>query len=295
MTTIVIPVHNAPSAFDRCIRSVLSALRSQDRVIIIDDGSDSFTADLCSKMAKDNSERVELVRVDRAQGFTRSANVGMRLAFGDDVVLLNSDTVVAAGWLCGIERVSFFSPRIGIVGPLSNAASFQSIPEILEKDGAFKTNFVRNDVKSVAIVQAACKALGSDLPPQLIDIVNGFCIYIRSSVIEEIGFLDEIAFPRGYGEENDFCLRAGDCGFFCAVATDSFVYHEKTQSYTSAERVGLSAAANRILIDRYGTRRMTDAANGMAKNPVLVEMRKRMRNWFMTDGKAAELCAPFPL
>ena len=41
---------------------------------------------------------------------------------------------------------------------------------------------------------------------------NGFCLYIRRSVIDAVGLLDEAAFPQGYGEENDFCQRASHRG-----------------------------------------------------------------------------------
>src|SRR3546814_16309874 len=42
---------------------------------------------------------------------------------------------------------------------------------------------------------------------------NGFCMYIRRAMLEDVGLFDEQAFPVGYGEENDLCMRAIDAGW----------------------------------------------------------------------------------
>ena len=36
---------------------------------------------------------------------------------------------------------------------------------------------------------------------------------IKRKVVDSIGYMDEEAFPIGYGEENDFCLRASKANF----------------------------------------------------------------------------------
>ena len=40
----------------------------------------------------------------------------------------------------------------------------------------------------------------------------------------------------GYGEENDFCIRAGDAGFELAIADDTYVYHAKSKSFGHQKR-----------------------------------------------------------
>ena len=35
----------------------------------------------------------------------------------------------------------------------------------------------------------------------------GFCLYVRRAALDQIGGFDAEAFGRGYGEENDFCMR----------------------------------------------------------------------------------------
>ena len=40
-----------------------------------------------------------------------------------------------------------------------------------------------------------------------------FALCSKDKVFDTIGYLDEENFPKGYGEENDFCLRAHECKF----------------------------------------------------------------------------------
>ena len=56
-------------------------------------------------------------------------------------------------------------------------------------------------------------------------------MYIRRKCIEETGPFDENAFPRGYGEENDFCMRAGALGWKHIVDDSTLVAHERSASF----------------------------------------------------------------
>ena len=56
-------------------------------------------------------------------------------------------------------------------------------------------------------------------------------MYIRRAALADVGAFDAEAFGRGYGEENDFCLRAGARGWRHLLACDTFVYHEGSVSF----------------------------------------------------------------
>ena len=56
-------------------------------------------------------------------------------------------------------------------------------------------------------------------------------MYIRRAALADVGLFDADAFGRGYGEENDFCLRASARGWRHLLACDTFVYHEGTVSF----------------------------------------------------------------
>jgi len=60
--------------------------------------------------------------------------------------------------------------------------------------------------------------------------LNGFCLAIKRTLITDIGIFDEEAFGEGYGEENDYCLRAVKAGWQLAVADDTYIYHAQSRS-----------------------------------------------------------------
>jgi GT2 family glycosyltransferase len=57
---------------------------------------------------------------------------------------------------------------------------------------------------------------------------------ITRAALDAIGPFDAEAFPRGYGEENDFCQRAIRAGFVNLIADDTFVFHEGGMSFGEA-------------------------------------------------------------
>jgi hypothetical protein len=102
-----------------------------------------------------------------------------------------------------------------------------------------------------------------------VPLVNGFCFAIKSAVIDAIGLFDEKLFPNGYGEENDYCLRAGKAGFSGAIADDCYLFHAKSRSYSHETRRELGRQARLILGQKYGAE--VDKATNILKNsPELV-------------------------
>jgi glycosyltransferase involved in cell wall biosynthesis len=67
----------------------------------------------------------------------------------------------------------------------------------------------------------------------------GFCMFVRRDCIDEVGLFDAERFGRGYGEENDFCMRARATGWRHVLALDTFVRHSGGVSFGAekAERV----------------------------------------------------------
>ena len=55
-------------------------------------------------------------------------------------------------------------------------------------------------------------------------------MYVRRTAIDAIGKFD-LAFGAGYGEENDFCLRAARLGWRNVLADDAFVVHTGGRSF----------------------------------------------------------------
>src|SRR5512133_1916626 len=83
-------------------------------------------------------------------------------------------------------------------------------------------------------------------------LINGFCMLIRRKLIEAVGFFDEEHFRDGYGEEDDFNLRARKAGWKLALADDVYIYHAQSRSYTNLRRKQLTERSGRALKDKHG-------------------------------------------
>src|SRR5690606_8704112 len=106
-----------------------------------------------------------------------------------------------------------------------------------------------------------------------VPLVHGFCFGITRSVIEAIGYLDDGSFPKGYGEENDYCFRATNAGFQLVLATHTYIYHSKSKSYPDDVRKALMATSYRKLCDLHGSDRVKRSVESMNKNRLLERYR----------------------
>lgn len=218
MTVIVVPVFNAADATRRCLTALEATVPPDQPVIVIDDASSE--PEIASIMQALPRQWTQVH--NRANlGFVASANLGMTLAAGEDVILLNADTQVTEGWLEAIERCRDADPGIASVTPLSNNAEIASIPEFCV------ANPWPDDPERWA---RACRESG---PPVYFEVPTavGFCMFLRRQCIDQIGLFDEQAFGRGYGEENDWCLRSTAAGWRHVLCDDAFVAHQGGASF----------------------------------------------------------------
>lgn len=269
---IVVCVHNALEAVTRCLNSVVENRDpARHRIVIIDDGSGDETRRWLVKLAN-REPNTRIIRHETAKGYTGAANAGLRAMDSDLVILLNSDTEVGPHWVDKLLDAAFSNPGVGIVGPLSNAASHQSIPN--HKSTATQTaiNHLPSDY-TVADMNVWCERNSpSDFIPR-VPFVHGFCFGITYEAIESTGYLDEENFPYGYGEENDYCIRAINAGLSLAVATHTFVYHQKSQSYPDSRRQALTRLGNQKIRELHGSDRVLRAVRSMQDNPHLSRFR----------------------
>ena len=68
-------------------------------------------------------------------------------------------------------------------------------------------------------------------------------MYITRRFLDKAGGFNEDLFGKGYGEENDFCLRCSQLGGRHLIALDTFIYHKEATSFGPEERVNRTADA----------------------------------------------------
>ncbi len=224
---VVIPVFGALEFTLACLDSVLADLPRWAHVHVVDDASPDPEAAVALRRLADEG-RITLEVNPENLGFPASANVGMRHDPERDVVLLNSDTLTPPGWLESLREAAYGASSIGTATPLSNDATILSYPST-EHGNAIP------DLPETARLNALCHTANAGL---VVDIPSavGFCVYIKRVCLNTTGMLREDIFAQGYGEENDFCIRARHLGWRHVAVPGVFVAHIGGRSFGGAKR-----------------------------------------------------------
>lgn len=277
--TAVVCVHNALPYVKKCFNAVKKYKHSALDLIIVDDGSEADTENYLKSFQADNANWVRLIRHKKAHGYTKSASEGLKTSTADFTILLNSDTIVTPDWAQKMADVALTNKGVGIVGPLSSAASHQSVPDHKSKGGQTAVNELPKGF-SVNDMNDYCEKWSFTNNIPRVPLVHGFCFGVTKEVIDSIGYLDAASFPRGYGEENDYCFRAADAGFGMALATHTYIYHAKSKSFISNERQKLMDDGMSALKRKHGQRRIDHAVKSMQQNAVLVALREKFNQLY---------------
>jgi glycosyltransferase involved in cell wall biosynthesis len=107
--------------------------------------------------------------------------------------------------------------------------------------------------------------------------LNGFCLLIRRELLNKIGYFDEETFGPGYGEEDDYALRARQAGWRLALADDTYIYHAQSRSYSNEKRRQLSDRAGMALAQKHGQAIISEGVAFCRGDRVLEGIRARSR------------------
>ncbi len=237
---VVVPVYRHLRRTLDCLESVLASLAPGDRaanragdrhglagtrLVVVEDASpEAALAEALMAMAA--AGRIVLIRRPANGGYPASANDGIAACQDRDVVLLNADTLVAPGWLEALRRAAYSAPDVGTATPLSNEATILSYPDQRARNPA-------PDLAGTRRMTALAAEANGDRVEE-IPTGHGFCLYLRRDCLDQAGLLREDLFAQGYGEENDFCLRARHLGWRHVAALGAYVAHEGNVSFGAA-------------------------------------------------------------
>ena len=225
---VIVPVYKGYDETLNCIYRVLTESNSTGfNLIVINDNSPD--QHLSSKLRELSEKGLFSLHENKDNlGFVRTINSGMRLNTDNDVVLLNSDTEVYSNWLDRLHSTAYSKKNIGTVTPFSNNAEICSYPYNTQ-DNSMQLELSYSELDAIASESNAGKCV--EVPTGI-----GFCMYIRRECLNDVGYFDEENFGKGYGEENDFCLRAEKRGWTHVLSADTFVRHVGGSSFGSEKQ-----------------------------------------------------------
>lgn len=234
---VIVPVYGAGEALARCLATLERHTDgARHRVTLVLDGPQPPAVDA----AVAAFGRAEVRRLAVRGGFAAAVNDGIAATrpARRDIVLLNADTQVAAGWLDGLAQAAASGPRVATVTPLTNAGTIASVPRWLEEN----TLPAGYDVdRFAALVARVSRRLYPRLPTGV-----GHCLWLRRAALEEVGGFDEATWGLGYGEETDLCLRLAAQGWENVLDDATFIFHEGQASFGAGRGRRVRRAERRL-------------------------------------------------
>lgn len=236
---VIIPVYGAAAELTACLASLLrhTDLGSHRLVLVIDGPQEQDVEGALAAVAGRSAAEVLILRNPERRGFVGSVNRGMALS-DRDVILLNSDTEVTAGWLGKLQAAALSHPAIATVTPFSNNATIASLPRFAAVN-SLPTGWSAD--RFAALVERVSIRERPRLPTGV-----GVCLFLKRKALDRLGLFDEERFGLGYGEESEFCFRALKAGFLNVLDDATFIYHAGQRSF-GASRSGRVRAAHRAM------------------------------------------------
>jgi GT2 family glycosyltransferase len=231
--SIIIPSFNGRQLLEDCIYSIKQYTDIPYEIIVVDNGSNDGTTDFCRQ------EGIIFVSLPENKGFPAACNIGLKVASGDTLLLLNNDVLVTPHLLSNMMNCLYSSEDIGIVGPLTNYASGKQqieMPFDNTTDVAEQFNQINREKW------------------QPVERIVGLCFLFKRELMERNGLLDE-QFTPGHYEDDDYCYRARLAGYRLMIACDAFIYHLGSSSFGKQDQQAvkdLLARNHQKFMDKWG-------------------------------------------
>jgi len=226
--SVIILNYNVRYFLELCVLSVQNAIQNSDaEIIVIDNNSQD---DSCAMM-KQRFPNVKLIENKDNLGFPKGNNIGVAVAKGEYICILNPDTVVAEDTFTKILAFAKRQNELGIVGCKLIDGTGNFLPE--SKRG-IPTPFVAF-TKITGLYKIFPKAFGKYYAQHLsvnetgeVEILVGAFMLMKRDLYNEIGGFDENCFM--YSDDIDLSymvLKKGKSNYYFH---ESSVIHYKGES-----------------------------------------------------------------
>lgn len=221
--SIIIVNWNTREMTCACIASLPRSGAAQEmQVILVDNASTDGSAEAI----RTRFPHVQVIQNTENRGFAAANNQAFRIARGDYVLLLNSDTLVLDNVIENSVKYMQANPNVGVMGcrvlnadrtvqpTCSRAPSFTNL--FLLTSGMSRLPWPR-------FVDRYQMRRWNRRRERDVEVVSGCYMLVRRKTIDEVGLLDESFFF--FGEETDWCKRFRKAGWALRFAPIGEIIH----------------------------------------------------------------------
>jgi GT2 family glycosyltransferase len=228
--TVIIVNYNVKHFLEQCLRSVYKSLeRLQGEVIVVDNNS----VDGSCQMLKEKFPYVILIENKENLGFSKANNQGIKISKGKYILLLNPDTIVQEDTFLKCLNFMESHADAGCLGVKMIDGKGNFLPESKRSMPTPRVSFFK--IFGLSALFPKSKLFGRYHLGYLdknithkIEILPGAFMFIRKSVLEKTGILDESFFM--YGEDIDLSYRIRLAGFENYYYPETTIIHYKGES-----------------------------------------------------------------
>jgi glycosyltransferase involved in cell wall biosynthesis len=111
--SIIIPVYNGERFIEACLNALLSQLRDDVEIIVVNDGSTDTTDHLITTLFKKHPGNNNLIYLSTPNGGVSVArNLGLETASGEYVAFVDADDIVSPGYVAQVLEATGGAPSI---------------------------------------------------------------------------------------------------------------------------------------------------------------------------------------
>lgn len=217
MIDIIIVTYNSERYIKDCVESIMKFTDSPKTIYVTDNGSMDGTIPYLR-----SQQEIRIIENEENLGYAKAVNQAIRLGSGENIAIMNPDTMVTEGWLKPLLECLDSDPRIGIVSP-----------KMINKNNQLVGVGANWDWTAPHLMQINVPGLLEENRDCLA--INGACFLIKRDNLDVLGLLDEHYFF--YFEETDYCFNANHLGFRVVFCPQSVIYHDYVLTASRREAV----------------------------------------------------------
>ncbi len=227
--SIIIVNYNTYALTKQTIESVINEKHPFNyEILLVDNASSDGSIEQLQEDFKNQEDYIHIIINSENLGFGKANNIGMIMAKGEYILLLNSDTLVGEGCLEVCLSYMENNKEIGALGCkviLEDGSLDHACKRGFPTPKASLYYFLKLDKKDpIKYGLYDALHLGEDEIGE-VDALMGAFMLMPKAVLEEVELFDEDFFM--YGEDIDLCYRIKSAGYKIVYYPEKYIIHYK--------------------------------------------------------------------
>jgi GT2 family glycosyltransferase len=251
MISIIIVSYNTKKYTRDCIESLYERVKTKFELVVVDNNSTDGSRELLTRYSKKYS--FKLLTLDENIGFGRANNEGAKVAKGNWLFFLNSDTIVKNDVISGLTRKTLKDKTFGAAG-----IRLVGSDGVIQSNGGYSPRWWR--VLSWMTFMDDLPILNRFFSPihpkksvytasKELDWVTGAALLVKAKYFEKVGGFDPKIFM--YCEDMDLCLGIKKLGKRILYFSDLYVIHYGGKSSSNENALYMEAITMPYVVGKH--------------------------------------------